>query len=79
VNRWLVRRRIKEKMDHRTHLAMMVEQMRDEPGDEARDEPTAREREASAGAGQRQLSERHTAAAAGNGRRPHSLHEREQR
>jgi hypothetical protein len=45
---------------------MMVEQMRDED-DEARDEPTARERKAAAGAGQRQLSERHTAAAAGTG------------
>jgi cytochrome c-type biogenesis protein CcmH/NrfF len=43
VNRRLVRAGIKEKMDHRTHLASMVEQMLDE---EARDEPTAREREA---------------------------------
>jgi hypothetical protein len=44
VNRWLVQSGIKEKMDHRKHLAMMVEQMREEHGDDAGDEPTARER-----------------------------------
>ena len=78
VNRWLVQSGIKEKMDHRKHLAMMVEQMRDED-DEARDEPTARERAAAAGAGQRQRSERHTEATAGAGEeRPlRSLRERE--
>jgi hypothetical protein len=78
VNRWLVQSGIKEKMDHRKHLAMMVEQLRDSD-DEARDEPTAREREAAAGAGQRQLSERHTATAGGVGdeRRLRSLRERE--
>lgn len=49
VNRWLVRRGIKEKMDHRTHLAMMVERIRqDRLG---ADEPTARERAAEAAAG----------------------------
>ena len=48
VNRWLVRRGTKEKMDHRKHLAMMVEQLREA------DEPTARERE-SADTGQRSL------------------------
>ena len=50
VNRWLVQSGMKEKMDDRKHLAMMVEQLRDKRGDEARDEPTAREREAAAGA-----------------------------
>ena len=30
VNRWLVRRGIKEKMDYRKHLVMVVEQMREE-------------------------------------------------
>ncbi len=30
VNRWLVRRGIKEKMDYRKHLAMVAEQMRDD-------------------------------------------------
>jgi hypothetical protein len=44
VNRWLVRSGIKEKMDHRAHLAMMIEQMID-GGGEAHDEPTTRERE----------------------------------
>ena len=58
VNRWLVQSGIKEKMDDRKHLAMMVEQMRDERCDEAHEEPTGREREAAAGSGQRQLSER---------------------
>ena len=29
MNRWLVRSGIKEKMDHRSHLAMMVEQLED--------------------------------------------------
>jgi hypothetical protein len=48
VNRRLVRSGIKEKMDHRKHLAMMVEQMRKEVGDAATDEPIAREREAAA-------------------------------
>jgi hypothetical protein len=77
VNCRLVRRGIKEKMDHRTHLAMMIEQIGE--GGEARYEPTAREREAAAGAGQRQLSERHTAAASGAGdERPlRSLRERQ--
>jgi hypothetical protein len=77
VNRRLVRRGIKEKMDHRTHLAMMIEQIGE--GGEARYDPTAREREAAAGAGQRQLSERHTAAASGAGdERPlRSLRERQ--
>ncbi len=49
VNRWLVQSGIKEKMDHRKHLALMVERMTEsERGDEARDEPTARERRAAA-------------------------------
>jgi hypothetical protein len=39
VNRWLVRRGVKEKMDHRTHLAMLVEELR------GSDEPTTRERD----------------------------------
>jgi hypothetical protein len=56
VNRWLVQSGIKEKMDHRKHLAMIVEQMRDQ-ADRAADEPTAREREAAAGAGQRRVAE----------------------
>lgn len=78
VNRWLVQSGIKEKMDNRKHRAMMVEQLRDED-DATRDEPTAREREAAAGAGQQQLSDRHTPAAAGAGEeRPlPSLRERE--
>jgi cytochrome c-type biogenesis protein CcmH/NrfF len=46
VNRSLVRSGIKEKMDHRTHLATMIEQMRE--GGETRDAPSAREREAAA-------------------------------
>lgn len=42
VNRWLVRSGIKEKMDHRKHLAMIVEQMREEAGDrDASEEPGA--------------------------------------
>jgi len=45
VNHRLVRSGIKEKMGARTHLAMMVEQMRDgDVGERAADEPTARER-----------------------------------
>jgi NADH:ubiquinone oxidoreductase subunit 5 (subunit L)/multisubunit Na+/H+ antiporter MnhA subunit len=45
VNRRLVRSGIKEKMDHRKHLAAMIEQMRDErAGEDARDEPIARAR-----------------------------------
>ena len=66
-------------MDHRKHLAMMVEQLRDSD-DEARDEPTARERQAAAGARQRQLSDRHTAAATGaaDERPVRSLREREE-
>ena len=43
VNRRLVQRGIKEKMDHRTHLAMLVEEMRDEPRDGRAHRPTARE------------------------------------
>lgn len=38
VNRWLVQSGIKEKMDHRKHLATMVEHMRSEQGDTARGE-----------------------------------------
>ena len=54
VNRLLVERGIKEKMDHRVHLAAMVEKLRD--GDrEARDEPTARERGSAGGAGSGRL------------------------
>jgi hypothetical protein len=49
VNRWLVRSGIKEKMDHRKHLAMMLEQMRDaRTSVRASDEPLAREGLASA-------------------------------
>ncbi len=53
VNRRLVRSGIKEKMDHRKHLATMVERMREpERGDGAEDgaddEPTARERRTAA-------------------------------
>jgi hypothetical protein len=55
ANRWLVRSGIKEKMDHRTHLAMMVERMREERDVEAAaDEPTRREREAATGADEKQ-------------------------
>jgi hypothetical protein len=42
VNRWLVRSGIKEKMDHRKHLAMLAEQGSERAGD-AVDEPTERE------------------------------------
>lgn len=63
VNKWLVSRGIKEKMDYRRHLGMMVQEQADEAG--GADEPGAREREAARGAGRRQLSERHTAHAAG--------------
>jgi hypothetical protein len=67
VNRWLVKKGWKEKMDHRTHLAEMVEKL-ERSGPEDADAPTAREKAAAEGAGQRQLSERHTAQAAGVGR-----------
>ena len=40
VNRWLVERGIKEKMDRREHLAMLVDELRED----ARDDPTTRER-----------------------------------
>jgi hypothetical protein len=43
VNKWLVSRGIKEKMDHRRHLGAMLKEMADE---EPPDEPTARERRA---------------------------------
>ena len=47
VNRWLVRSGVKEKMDHRKQLALMVEQVREErsQGSE-RDEAVTRERRA---------------------------------
>ena len=48
VNRRLVRSGIKEKMDHRTHLAMLIERRAPSADEEARDEPVAREREADA-------------------------------
>ena len=45
VNRWLVQTGVKEKMDNRKHLAMLVEQMHAEQESEAAaDEPTAHER-----------------------------------
>jgi hypothetical protein len=44
VNRWLVSKGIKEKMDHRRHLATMLEQMAEKRHDA--DEPTTRERHA---------------------------------
>jgi hypothetical protein len=47
VNRLLVQSGVKEKMDHRTHLATMVEERRAD--EEARDEPSARERGAPSG------------------------------
>ncbi len=51
ANRWLVRSGIKEKMDHRKHLAMIVERMREQRNVEAAaDEPNRRERETAAGA-----------------------------
>jgi Domain of unknown function (DUF4396) len=47
VNRRLVQSGIKEKMDRRKHLAMMVERMRTEDADgDAADEATGRERQA---------------------------------
>ena len=49
VNHWLVLRGIKEKMDHRKHLAMMIEEMGDQQGESVSDEPIAREREAARG------------------------------
>ena len=45
VNRWLVQTGVKEKMDHRKHLAMLVEQIRaEQERGAAADEPTAHER-----------------------------------
>jgi hypothetical protein len=81
VNRWLVQTRIKEKMDHRKHFAMLVEQMRRDQGDTVRGErPHARVR-TSARAEERRLSREHMAAAAGAGERrsPRSQREREER
>ena len=66
VNRWLVKKGWKEKMDHRTHLAEMVENLHNSAPEDA-DAPTARERAAAVGAGPRQLSDRHTAHRAGVG------------
>ena len=43
VNRWLAKSGIKEKMDRRKHLAMLIEEMRDEPRRGQADEPIARE------------------------------------
>jgi len=42
VNRWLVSNGIKEKMDHRRHLGMLLQQLADERGSE--DAPARRER-----------------------------------
>ncbi len=47
VNRWLVANGIKEKMDHRRHLGMLVQDMAEEHG--VLDEPTRRDRESAAG------------------------------
>ena len=44
VNRWLVRTGGKEKMDERTHLAEMIESLRERNADA--DAPTRRERDA---------------------------------
>ena len=38
VNQWLVRHGWKEKMDHRTHLASMVEERRERLGDAVAEE-----------------------------------------
>ncbi len=54
VNRWLVRSGIKEKMDRRTHLTMLVEQLRERQADDGADEPLGREREAASAASERE-------------------------
>jgi hypothetical protein len=43
VNRRLIRSGVKEKMDHRKHLAMIVEEMQDEDGAGARNAPVTAE------------------------------------
>jgi hypothetical protein len=43
VNRWLVRSGIKEKMDRRRHLAMMIEQIEKDRGRDGADAPLRRE------------------------------------
>ena len=51
VNKWLVAGGVKEKMDHRRHLGMMLQQLADEHG--AEDEAARRERDGDRGAGER--------------------------